>query len=222
MEFWLEGNELVVKSLFRKKRYSFRELTRINFEEGISIYIKEKCILHEKYAGIYQFDIYRLAVENDLIIEDSGWYDDEISVEDIHNYGILVRQELKRLLQEYVNQELGKEYEVVILIDETRYYIRLFLDVYCDGVKLCMNDKQMIDFYFEFVKGKREFHLASFELVMPEYVNYETQEFRMTKKVGYEDVIEDFKEQINEMKMHGMLPASQFEMQKNSKNNMII
>ena len=214
MKFRLEENDLVVKKLFGEKRYPFNELTKVILNKGIQVYMDSKCILVEKdFSTILKCksQIYKMAVENNLIIEDPDWFDDEISVQDVHNYGTQVRDELQPMLEECINAELGEEYELVISMDESPYHIILLFDIYHNGVKLCINDKKEVEMYSDYLMdGSKVYHLSSFELVMPEYINPSSQEFRITKRVEYTCDIIELKEQIHKMKECGCVPASQF------------
>ena len=53
MNYWLDGNDLVIKKLFGEKRYSFRELTKISLKEEFYVYAGEKCVLHDKNFYIH-------------------------------------------------------------------------------------------------------------------------------------------------------------------------
>lgn len=214
MKFRLDGNDLVIKTLFGEKRYHFNTLTEVNLYRGIYLYMDKKCILAEKdlYTCLkFQREIYNMAVKNGLIIRDKDWFDDEISVQDIHFYGIQVKERIQNIFDEYVDTQLGNEYEFTIKADESPYHVILYFDIYKNGIKVCMDDKDEVEMCSDTLPdNNKEFHLSSFELVMPEYVNTKSQEFKITKRVDYECEIEELKEQINRMKECGIVPASKF------------
>ena len=99
MKYRIEGNELIIKSLFSEKRYDFRELTKVSFVEDIYIYKEDKCIFKDNdlnNRAMYAMDIFHLAVKNNLIFEDQEWFDDEISVDDVSGYSISIHNKIKK------------------------------------------------------------------------------------------------------------------------------
>lgn len=163
MNYWIEDDELVVKRLFREKRYSFEAITRVNFQNGIAVYIGSKCILERKnlFEDVeYQYDIYHLAEKYGFIIEDTASSKTEISVLDVHFYSNQVRDMMQSLFGDYVKQELGEEYEFVISTDETPFLVRMFFDIYRNGVKLSINDEKERQWFCDWKNGKKKMHLV--------------------------------------------------------------
>lgn len=214
MNYWIEGDELVVKRLFREKRYSFEAITRVNFQNGIAVYIGSKCILERKnlFEEVeYQYDIYHLAEKYGFIIEDTASSKTEISVLDVHFYSNQVRDMMQSLFGDYVKQELGEEYEFLISTDETPFLVRMFFDIYRNGVKLSINDEKERQWFCDWENGKKKMHLVWIYLVEAEYANPKTQEYRLTKKVDLKDDIAEIKRMIAKMKEYGSVPSSQYE-----------
>lgn len=218
MNYKLEGNEFVVKQLFGEKRYAVSELTRICLRDGIYVYKGETCIAKCKGAkarGIEFFvlkeQLYRLAIQYNMILEGMECFEDEIELSKVHQYGEEVISQIKAELQPYVEEVLGKEYELRITPEETKYYIILYINVYRDGIKMCMDDVEHVRMSTEIINGRKQFHMGLVELVMAEYINPITQESRITKYVNYEFDIKDAKEEIDIMKQYGVVPAASFE-----------
>lgn len=213
MEFRFEEKDLVVKKLFGEKRYPFNTLTKVELGTNFRVYVGTKCVLNVRFIEILNSmpKLYSMAAEYNFIIEDKGWFDDAISIQDVHSYGAQAGEEIQSLLDGYVSAELGEGYELVINMDESPYHIILFFDIYRNGVKMCMDDKNEVDMYSDYVMdGSKEYHLSYFELVMPDYVDPVKQEYRITKRVDYICEIDEIKGQIHKMKECGSVPASKF------------
>ena len=211
MKYRLEGNVLVIKGLFSEKRYDFSELTKVSYENGLRLYKGEKCILEEKdYTKIviYAMDILHLAVKNNLLVEDKEWFADEISVGDVYAYGVSVQEKIKAELYDYVKQELGEECELVLSTDESPYHLRIFINIYRAGEKLAVKDDPQSDWWTDWLNGKKDIHFWMFEVVMPTYINFQTQEFRLTKLVDWNDNLQEMKDQIYLMKQSGTVTIS--------------
>ena len=211
MKYRLEGNELIIKGLFSEKRYDFRELTKVSFAKNIYIYKDEKCILKEKDINqklIYRMDIFHLAVKNNLIFEDRYGYENKISVGDVHDYSMSVQEKLKEKYYDYVKQELGEEYELVISTDETPYHVRIFFNVYCNGEKMYIKDEPERLWCTDYLNGKKDIHLYFFELVVPEYIDIINQKFILTKLVDMKTPLGEFEEQISIMRESGCVTVS--------------
>lgn len=218
MNYRLEGNEFVVKQLFGEKRYAVSELTRICLRDGIAVYIGETCIAKCKGAKargmeffVLKEQLYRLAIQYNMILEGMECFEDEIELSEVHQYGEEAISRIKAELQPYVETVLGKEYELRITPEETKYYIILYINVYRDGIKMCMDDVEHVRMSTEIINGGKQFHMGLIELVMAEYINPITQECRITKDVNYESSIKDAKEEIDIMKQCGVVPAASFE-----------
>lgn len=218
MNYRLEGNEFVIKKLFGEKRYAISELTRICLREGMYVYKGDVCIARCKGAkarGIEFFvlkeQLYRLAIQYHMILEGMECFEDEITLSKVHQYGEEVVDRIKAELQPYVEKVLGEEYELRVTPEETKYYIILYINVYRDGIKMCMNDVEHVRMSTEIINGERQFHMGLVELVMAEYINPITQESRITKYVNYESDIKDAKEEIDIMKQCGVVPVASFE-----------
>ena len=203
MKYRIEGNELIIKRLFSEKRYNFRELTKLSLVNGISIYQKEKCILKER-KDMYAMDFYHLAVKNNLIFEDREWFDEEITIRDVASYSMFVQGKIKEEYYDYVKQELGNEYELKISTDISPYHVILYVNVYCDGQKMCTED----DVELIWSNGKSDINLHYFELVMPTYIDERKMEFRLTKLVDLQHEMEEIKYQINRMKQETIVTVS--------------
>lgn len=214
MKYWLEGEELVVKNLFVEKRYSFQDVTRVNFEKCIAVYIDDKCILNVNknfQDVIVQYDIYHLAEKYGFVIEDCTLGEEEISIFDVHAYVEQIREKMQNLFEEYVKQELGEDYEFVISTDETAFHIRMFFDIYRNGEKLSIPDERERQCYFDWENGKKKMHLVWIHLVETKYANPKMQEYKLTKRVNFEDNILEIKRMISKMKKCGVVLASQYE-----------
>lgn len=211
MKCRIEGNQLIIKGLFSEKRYDFGGLTKVSFVNGICIYKGDKCIFKEKdwnKKDIYAMDIFHLAVKNDLIFEDQEWFDDEISVGDVYGYSMSVQEKIKEEYYDYVKQELGKEYELVISTDTTPYHVTVFVNIYRDGEKMFMKDASERIWYSNWLNGKKDIHLLFFELVMPTYIDVRKQEFRLTRMVDLHYEMQEIKDQISRMKQSGIVTVS--------------
>ena len=146
--------------------------------------------------AMYDMDFYHKALENGLIIEDRDWYPDEIMTYEVSSYNMYVQEKIKEACYDYVKQELGDEYELIIAEDSSPYHVVLFINVYCNGEKVCARDEG--NFYWS--NGKKDIHLHYIELVMPAYIDVQKQKFRLTKEVQLDPEIEEIKYQINLMK----------------------
>lgn len=211
MKYRIEGNALIIKGLFSEKRYDFQELTKVSFADGICIYMDDKCILKEtdyNKKAIYAMDLFHLAIRNNLIFEDKGWFIDEISLDEVYDYSISVQEKIKDEFCEYVKQELGEDYELIISTDETPYHVRVFMDIYHEGEKLYIKEEPKNVWWTDWLDGKMDIHLCLFELVMPTYVDVRKQEFRLTKLVDLKDSMQEIKDQIRLMKENGMVTVS--------------
>ncbi len=211
MNYRIEGNELIIKGLFSEKRYDFRELTKVSFANAISIYKGDKCILKEKDMSkrvIYAMDIFHLAVKNELIFEDQEWFEDEISVGDVYAYGMSLQEKVKEEFYDYVKQELGEEYELVVSADSTPYHVTLSVNVYRYGEKMYINDKQACEWCTVWKNGKKDIELHSFEVFWPTYIDVREQKFELTKLVDLQIELEEIKEQISLMKQGEIVAVS--------------
>lgn len=211
MNYRIEGNELIIKGLFSEKRYDFRELTKVSFANAISIYKGDKCIFKEKDMSktvIYAMDIFHLAVKNELIFEDQGWFEDEISVGDVYAYGMSVQEKIKQEYYDYVKQELGEEYELVVSVDSTPYHVTISVNVYRYGEKMYINDEQACEWCTVWKDGKKDIELHSFEVVWPTYIDVREQKCKLTKLVDLQVELEEIKEQISLMKQGEIVAVS--------------
>ena len=204
MKCQLDGNELIIKLLFSKKRYNFKDLTKVSFVDGICIYQNKECIFREKNIDkiqIYSMDIFHLAVKNNLIFEDEEWFNDEISVDDVSKYSISIQDMFKKQYYNYIKQELGEDYEFVISTDSTPYHVRIFLNITHNGEKVyAYNSPFMTDVYTTWLNGKKDVHLSIIELIMPHYIDAQKHDFRLTKLVDFTDIMDDLNQQIQIIK----------------------
>ena len=221
MKYWLEGNELVIKKLFGKKSYSFREISKIVCQPGFEMYVGEDCIIKETnfYNGwkniIDKEKFYHIIAENNIIFEDNGYYGEEyveINVGDEAQFCVMAMEEMKKILPDYVHEVLGIEYELIISTEETAYHRTFFFDVYKDGMKMCANDQNKMKHYGKYfiVNGRKEYHQASILMISPKHINPGEQKYVLYKYAGYQSELEEVKYEIDEMKRWGMVPASDF------------
>ena len=204
MNYRIEGNELIIKGLFSEKRYDFRELTKVSMVKEIRIYKGEKCILKEKSQEkrcMYAMDLMRLAVKNNLIYEEQEcWFEEKISIDDVAAYGMSVEEKIKEEYSDYVKQELGNEYELVVTTDSSPYYFTLFVNVYRNGEKMYVNDEEECKWCYVWLNGKKDIHLPCFDVVTPIYIDVEKQKFELTKLGDLQVEMDEIKEQISLMK----------------------
>lgn len=211
MKYRIEGNELIIKSLFSEKRYDFRELTKVSFVEDIYIYKEDKCIFKDNdlnNRAMYAMDIFHLAVKNNLIFEDQEWFDDEISVDDVSGYSISIQNKIKEEYYDYVKQELGDEYELEVSAEMTPYHVILFVNILRYGEKMFINDAEECKLCYVWRNGKKDIALHYFELVMPTYIDVHAQKFRLTKLVDLQAHMEEIKGQIDMMKRMKIVTVS--------------
>lgn len=211
MKYRIEGNELVIKGLFSEKRYDFRELTKVSFKEGICIYKKDKCIFREKDLNktvIYAMDIFHLAVDNHLIFESQDYFEDEISLEDVYRYSVSVQEKIKEKYSDYVKQELGNEYELMVSLETTPYHATLYVNVYRDGEKMYINDEKECEWCYNWRNGIKDINLHCFDVVWPTYIDVQNQKFKLTKLVDLKVDMDEINEQIGLMKQGEIVTVS--------------
>lgn len=215
MNYWLDGNDLVIKKLFGEKRYAFRELTKISVKEGLYVYMGEQCVLQDKHFYLKAdmlIDMLNLVIENGLIYEGKEWFYDEIPVSDVKFYSEQAQERIKNETNAYIKQTLGEEYELMVDTNASAYHVVIYFYVCRNGEKLGINDEKERQIYTTVVNGKKEIPITWTELVMPHYLNPQTQEFRLTKDedIDIDDLIREIKEQVDRMKACGAVSVSQF------------
>ena len=221
MKYWLEGNELVIKKLFTQKRYSFREISKIVCHPGFEIYVGEDCVINESNFNngwvniIDKEKFYHLIAENNIVFEDNGSYGEdytEINLGEESRICAMAAEEMEKTIPDYVREVLGTEYELVISTEETIYHRTFYFDVFKDGIKMCVNDKNKMKYYGKYfvVNGRKEYHQASVLLISPKYINPAEEKYVLLEYSGYQAELEEVKYEIDEMKRLGMVPASDF------------
>ena len=221
MKYWIDDNDLVIKKLFRLKRYAFHEISKIVIHSGYEVYIQENCIIKKDnfldgWKNIVDKEkFYNLIAINNIIFDARGSYGEEfteIDVDAASKQCVTVIAHMEEILSEYIRDVLGEGYELIISIGESTYHRTFFFDIYKDGVKMSINDKTKMKYYKKYyrVNGKKEYHLESLAFILPKYISPSEQKYVLVKNACYELELEEVKYEIDEMKRMGMVPASEF------------